>query len=55
MSSPAGSNGSPENGPATATHEENAGSLYTVSASRWPVMATTPCWDSAATGHFERK
>ena len=40
-SSPPGPNGSPENGPATETHDENAGSLYTASASSYPVTAST--------------
>ena len=42
MSSPSGVKGSGGNGPATATHDENATSLYAARASRWPVTAITP-------------
>jgi hypothetical protein len=47
-------NGSPGNGPATETTEENAGSLYTANAS-CPVTASTWNWDAGATGHFDRR
>ncbi len=54
-SCPPGPNGMPENGPATETQDENAGSLYTASASSYPVTASTLNGVACVTGHFDRR
>ena len=55
-SSPPSGTGNPGNGPVTELHDEKvAVSVYTDTASSYPVTITTPWWGSRCTGHSERR